>query len=125
MIISLEQYFAQEACLRSSQQLETLLVLFCLKCHSAALMNKGIWRGHTQSPILKVTRNSPALLIIRKGSFLHCPPTGFSVHLCYCGSTTQSCPMRAILLCVAWCSPHLCPLCREREVEQNLILERR
>lgn len=93
MIISLEQYFAQEACLRSSQQLEILLFLFCLKCHSATLKSKGTWRGHSQSPMLKVMRNSSALLIItRKGSFHHCPPTEFSS---WCICAVVAAPPRA------------------------------
>lgn len=45
MIISLAQYFAQEVCLRSSQQPKILLFLFCSKCHSATLLSKGTWRS--------------------------------------------------------------------------------
>lgn len=99
-------------CTRSLSQVlsaagETLGVFFCLKCHSATVLNKGMRRGHTQSHVLKVMRNSSALHITRKGVF-HC-------------YLQQDCPLSVFvwlwqhhteLPCVAWfilrCSCHLC-----------------
>lgn len=110
-------------CTRSLSQVlsaagETLGVFFCLKCHSATVMNKGMRRGHTQSHMLKVMRNSSALHITRKGVF-HC----YLQQDCPL-SVFVAAPHRVALCCLVYSQMFLSPVlfCREREVKQHLLV---
>lgn len=76
MIISPEQCFAQEACLRSSQQLEILLVLFSLKCHFSSADEQGhMERAHAATHAAghekQISTPHP-----QQGSFQPFPPRG-------------------------------------------------